>query len=217
MSGADRPPGIWSVIEVEDHGTGMDEATLSRIFEPFFTTKDLGEGTGLGLSTVWWIVERCSGVIDVRTQPGSGTTIAVHLPFSAAVDQADSKETTSRGEGSTGRRMLLAEDDQFVQRALVEMLEIAGWFVVGVANAADALDALRDETTPFDVLVTDLSMPGMGGRELARQVRAEYPGLKIVLVSGSALSQHELDADSLQILAKPFTIEQLEATIATSQ
>ena len=113
--------------------------------------------------------------------------------------------------------MLLAEDDQFVQRALVEMLEIAGWFVVGVANAADALDALRDEATPFDVLVTDLSMPGMGGRELARQVSAEYPGLKIVLVSGSALSQHELDADSLQILAKPFTIEQLETAIATSR
>ena len=217
MFGADRPPGTWSVIEVEDHGVGIDEGVLPRIFEPFFTTKNLGEGTGLGLSTVWWIIDRCSGVIDVQTQPGSGTTIAVHLPFSAAVDQADSKETTPRGEGSTGRRILLAEDDQFVQRALVEMLEIAGWFVVGVSNAAEAIDALRIEATPFDVLVTDLSMPGMGGRELARQVRAEYPRLKIVLISGSALSQDELDADSLQILAKPFTIEQLEATIATSR
>ncbi|MDA0296404.1 MAG: response regulator, partial [Planctomycetota bacterium] len=98
-----------------------------------------------------------------------------------------------------------------------EMLEISGWFVVGVSNAAEAIDALRIEATPFDVLVTDLSMPGMGGRELARQVRAEYPRLKIVLISGSALSQDELDADSLQILAKPFTIEQLEATIATSR
>jgi CheY-like chemotaxis protein len=116
-----------------------------------------------------------------------------------------------------GRRMLLVEDDELVQRAFVEMLEIAGWFVVGVSTAAEAIDGLRGETTPFDVLVTGLSMPGMGGRELARQVSAEYPGLKIVLVSGSALSQHELDADSLQILANSFTIEQLEAVIDTSR
>lgn len=99
MFGADRPPGTWSIIEVEDHGVGIDEATFPRIFEPFFTTKDLGEGTGLGLSTVWWIIERCSGTIDVQTRMGSGTTISVHLPFCAAARTDSLKDMPPRQQG----------------------------------------------------------------------------------------------------------------------
>ena len=212
MFGADRPPGTWSVIEVEDHGVGIDEGVLPRIFEPFFTTKNLGEGTGLGLSTVWWIIDRCSGVIDVQTQPTSGTRISVHLPNCIVADRPYWKKDASKNTVSTGQRMLLVEDDDLVRRALVEMLEIEGWFVMGVATATAALEALRRETVPFDVLVTDLSLPGMAGQELARQVKIEYPGLKIILVSGYDSIQQGLEAN-LNVLVKPFTIAELEAVI----
>jgi DNA-binding NtrC family response regulator len=113
-----------------------------------------------------------------------------------------------------GRRMLLVEDDELVQRALVEMLVIAGWFVTSVSTGAEVLQSLRRETVPFDVLVTDLSLPGMTGCELGSQASAEYPGLKIILVSGYASVEQAPGKEPFEVLAKPFSVEQLEAAIS---
>ncbi|MDC0429121.1 ATP-binding protein [Phycisphaerales bacterium] len=214
MFGADRQPGTWSVIEIEDDGVGIDAAALPRIFEPFFTTKDLGEGTGLGLSTVWWIVERCSGVIDVRTRKGEGTTISVHLPSSAVPESVGLGDETPSSLGMKHRRMLLVEDDDLVRPALAEMLEIAGWSLKSVSSALEALEALQKESVPFDVLVTDLSLVGMTGLELARRVETRYPGMKTILISGSSPERLSEEGEEIEVLTKPFTIEQLEAAIS---
>jgi signal transduction histidine kinase/CheY-like chemotaxis protein len=213
MFGADRRPGVWSVIEVEDHGVGIDESALPRIFEPFYTTKDLGEGTGLGLSTVWWIVERCSGVIDVQTRKGKGTTVSVHLPSSAMPAPVGAIEEVPSATGMKDRRMLLVEDDDLVRPALTEMLEIAGWSVKSVSTASEALEALQNEPVPFDVLVTDLSLVGMTGRELARQAETQHPDLKTILISGSSPESLPEGSKQGEVLTKPFTIEELEAAI----
>ncbi len=213
MFGADRRPGVWSVIEVEDHGVGIDESDLPRIFEPFFTTKDLGEGTGLGLSTVWWIVERCSGVIDVQTRKGKGTTVSVHLPSSAIPAPVGAIGEVPSATGMKDRRMLLVEDDDLVRPALTEMLKIAGWSVKSVSTASEALEALQNEPVPFDVLVTDLSLVGMTGRELARQAETRHPDLKTILISGSSPESLPEGSEQGEVLTKPFTIKELEAAI----
>ncbi len=209
MFGGSRPRGSWNIIEVEDHGIGMDEATLSRIFEPFFSTKEIGKGTGLGLSTVWGIIERSAGYIDVISKPGSGTTFSIHLP-STSNSEVHLSPTPTTPTSVSGRRMLLVEDDELVRRTITEVLSYASWSVVSAACGEDALHALESAVEPFDVLVTDLSMPGMSGRELGKAVRISHPTLKIIYVSGFDPEYDDPEAESITILAKPFTIDDLE-------
>ena len=209
MFGSSRPPGSWNVIEVADSGIGMDETTLSRIFEPFFSTKEAGKGTGLGLSTVWGIVERSSGYIDVVSKPEKGTTFSIHLPsIDEPLDQ-DVRTPTSTTHNSC-RRMLLVEDDDLVRRTISEVLTYAGWSVVSASCGEQALQKLQSNDCTFDLLVTDLSMPGMSGRELGKAVRASHPELKIIYVSGFDPDFDDPRAESIKVLSKPFTMEELE-------
>lgn len=212
LSGGERPPGEWAVIQIEDEGVGIDESVLPRIFEPFFTTKDLGQGTGLGLATVWWIVERSGGFVDVETVPGRGTTISVHLPVAAVpLRAADASEAGDHGKGDGRGRMLFVEDDELVRRAMVGLLEADGWDVEAVETGDLAISSLSRADWSYDVVVTDLAIPGVDGREIGRRVHAHRPETPVILVSGC--DSEEILEGRTAMLLKPFTIEELNAAI----
>lgn len=211
LSGGERPAGDWVVIEVEDEGIGIDDSVLPRIFEPFFTTKDLGEGTGLGLATAWWIVERSGGVVDVKTMPGHGTTIAIHLPVTTIRSSSTGKFAGDDGEIGGRGRMLFVEDDELVRRAMVGLLAADGWDVEAVESGDRAISLLEGADWSYDVVVTDLAIPGVDGREIARRVHERRPEMPVVLMSGCD-PQHDLEG-RIATLLKPFTIAELNTAI----
>ena len=204
----------FAVLEVTDTGHGMDPATLEQAFEPFFTTKPVGEGTGLGLSTVYGIVKQSGGDVAVSSVPGSGTTVRVLLPRAT--------EATSAGAGAPhvpARRadatILLVEDEDVVRGLLVTMLRDAGYRVIEAANGADAIAAAGDEPS-IDLLLTDVVMPGLGGPELAETLLEQRPGLRVVFVSGysaDATERQRRATAGTAFLQKPFTRAQLISTL----
>lgn len=207
-------PGSWISIEVVDDGSGMEQETIDRIFEPFFTTKKLGDGTGLGLSTVWWILERCGGKIDVVSRPDKGTTFTVFLPRSSKGAQGESSNQADSPSVPVSGRILLVEDEEMVRIPVAEMLRQDGWRVTEAANADEAIEKAKNAAVPFDMVLTDMVMPGMDGRELAGQLRKRWPDLPIVLmtgydagVAGSALGDQDY------ILTKPFSTNDLASML----
>ena len=211
MHGSEREAGDWIVITVRDFGAGIDEATMERLFEPFFTTKELGEGTGLGLTTVWWVAERSSGAIDIQSTVGEGTAISMHLP---AISAKTSAERSREGENiGRGRRIVVVDDDASVRSSTVDLLRAMGWEVFG-AESAEAALALVDSIGPIEVLVTDVVLSGMGGRELASTLRIRQPWVRVVLVSGGVVdiaeTQDDADSRNTMVLGKPFTLRELQ-------
>jgi two-component system, cell cycle sensor histidine kinase and response regulator CckA len=206
-------PGAALRLQVRDDGCGIDEATQSRIFEPFFTSKPVGQGTGLGLSTVYAIVKRSKGAISVQSAPGAGTTIDIWLPRHPPIEGAD-KVVAAPSVNGRNERVLLVEDERVVRELVGEVLERRGYEVTAAASPADAL-ALCDTGVPFDVVVTDVVMPGMNGRELVESLRRLTNDLRVVYVSGYA--DDVLPADSLRdgerFLQKPFQLDALIATV----
>ena len=199
------------VIEVHDSGAGMDEATRLRIFEPFFTTKEAGKGTGLGLSTVYGIVTRAHGTIEVDSAPGEGSTFRIALPCvpapapSVTLDQPAARP--SRG------RTLLVDDEATVRILLARMLEEEGFAVDAVGSGEAALGVLRAGGA-VDLLITDLTMPGMSGRELAVRVVEEWPELPILFITGhhgDALD--DLTGPRAAVLQKPFSPDGLISAV----
>src|ERR1019366_4952794 len=183
------PPGRWVLLAVADTGTGMDAATAERAFEPFFTTKEGGKGTGLGLSMVFSIVQAAGGQVRLQSQVDEGTTLRVYLPFCAgepAPRISPMRGTPARGTDTVGggESVLLVEDDDAVRRVTARMLEGLGFRVIAAAGPRQALDLARDHIGTIDVLLSDVIMPGINGRELAEAVQKLRPGLKVVFVSG---------------------------------
>ena len=176
-------PGRYAFVSVADTGSGMDAATRARAFEPFFTTKSAGGGVGLGLASVYGTVAQSGGFVRVESAPSRGSTFTVHVPL---VDEA----TLPAGAGSEAStpaaavRVLLAEDEPMVRELAVSTFERAGFLVRPAENGRAALDLFEAAPTAFDVLVTDLAMPGLGGRELAARIAAIDPLLPIVFMSG---------------------------------
>ena len=202
------PPGAYVMLAVSDNGSGMDQETLSRIFDPFFTTKESTKGTGLGLSTVYGIVKQSGGTIFVYSEPGRGTTFKIYLPRS---DKAVSATTEPRVEVDTLRgseTVLVVEDEEAVRRLIEQALRKYGYRVIEATNGAEALRVCENHDPPIRLMVTDVVMPGMSGRELAARVREQLPDLRVLYMSGytdDTVIRHGLLDASMFFLQKPFT------------
>jgi two-component system cell cycle sensor histidine kinase/response regulator CckA len=214
---ADLPAGAYAVLSVTDTGTGMDRQTRERAFEPFFTTKEVGRGTGLGLATVYGIVSQSGGRVTVHSAPGEGSGFDVHLPITT---EKDTGETRALLPGAmAGGMVLLAEDEPQVRAATAQMLHLAGYQVLTARDGADALERARAFPGPIDVLVSDVVMRHMGGVELARQLLAERPALRVLFISGYPAGA-EIDplppdvGPCADFLHKPFTFEALTTRLA---
>ena len=203
-------PGPYVRLAVTDTGVGMGPETLARLFEPFFTTKPLGAGTGLGLSTTLGIVQQSGGEVAVTSALGGGSRFAVYLPVAAGTAVRARSRKITPIEIGTGT-ILLVEDEELVRRAIREVLETAGYQVVEAAVPAAALAICGNHAGRIDLLVTDVVMPGMRGRELAARARALIPHLKVLYISGYT-GESVVSSDGA-FLAKPFTPDALTAKV----
>jgi len=201
------PPGPCVVLRVADTGTGMSPETQAHIFEPFFTTKERGKGTGLGLATVYGIVQQAGGHIWVESEPGRGTTFTLYFPRAAAGEARDPSEPEGVPEQGQGEHLLLVEDEESLRELVAGMLTLRGYQVSTAVDGADAFESFRDGTKPLDLLVTDVIMPKRNGRELADALRRVYPGLKVLYMSGytaeNSVHRGLLEA-GVPFLQKPF-------------
>jgi CheY-like chemotaxis protein len=205
----DVPAGDWVRLVVEDTGHGMDEATLGRIFEPFFTTKEPGQGTGLGLATVHGIVQQAGGHVRVRSAPGAGARFAVWFPRhhgAPAPAVADAREPAAGGNET----ILLAEDEPQVRAIAARVLSGRGYVVLQASDGAQALRAAAAHAGPIHLLVTDVVMPELGGRDLAERLAADRPGLRVLFTSGYTAGGL---AEGAAFLPKPFTPDQLASRV----
>ncbi|GEM_PF-3206273 len=203
---ATRNLGASVAFTISDTGAGMEPRVLARIFEPFYTTKGVGRGTGLGLSTALGIVEQSGGTLEVRSRPGEGTTFTVTLPVVSSA-LAQTPETVEALPATGTETLLVAEDDEGVRSLTAHHLTAAGYKVLEAPDAAEALRLLDTLSEPVHLLLTDVVMPGMGGRELAEAVRARVPGIRVVFMSGypdDALGAPEGGWADKVLISKPF-------------
>jgi CheY-like chemotaxis protein len=207
--------GRYVRLVVTDTGTGMSDDVTERAFEPFFTTKAKGEGTGLGLSTVYGIVFDAGGSIGLYSTPGVGTAVHVLLPVvDRKVETAASARVTR--QRARGERVLLVEDETSVRRVARRILDKGGYHVVEASNGRDALELLDQAAAGFDLLLTDVIMPGMLGKELADTAVGRHPDLPVLFMSGyndQILARDEDDGASPPFIEKPFNSETLLASV----
>ena len=207
FDGEDEREGPYAVLAVSDTGVGMDEDTRTQIFEPFFTTKSRGKGTGLGLSTVFGIVEQSGGDIAVDSELGRGTTIRVYLPRTDGAEAPAPAPRDALEDPSGHEHVLLVEDDDAVRAFARDVLQMRGYTVVAAADGEDALRLAATAEPEFDILVTDLVMPGLQGRDLAERLSGRFPGLRIVFMSGytdDAIARHGVLDPGMWFIEKPF-------------
>jgi signal transduction histidine kinase/ActR/RegA family two-component response regulator len=202
------PVGRYVLLRVSDTGTGMDEATLARLFEPFFTTKGPGSGTGLGLATIFGIVKQSGGAIRVQSQPGQGATFDVYIPRSEQ-DAESGPERPERMHTENGTELvLLVEDDEQVRTLVRRILGHHGYEVLEADGPEKALALFAQYEDSIDLLLTDVVMPKMSGRELAEQLLGRHGGLKVLYMSGyteDVASRHGVVESSAAFLLKPVT------------
>jgi PAS domain S-box-containing protein len=199
-------PGDYVMLAVADTGSGMPPEILDRVFEPFFTTKPTGQGTGLGLATVYGIVKQSGGDVWVHSEPGRGTTFKVYLPSTdAAVEESPAPgdaEPTARG----GATVLLVEDELALRDLVLDTLSEAGYTVIAAAGAEEALDRAASHRGPIDVLLTDVIMPGISGPALARRLQELRPETRVVFMSGyTANTLGQQGVSEQDVLEKPFS------------
>ena len=206
--------GAWVALQVADQGTGMTPDVVERIFDPFFTTKEVGVGTGLGLSLVLRIVSQAGGAVDVQSTPGVGSVFTIYLPRTGDAPEAPADASPAAPRGS-GERVMVVDDEEPLMELTTHALRELGYEPVGYGSARAALEAFRSNPDDFDVLITDLRMPGMFGDVLIREVRQLRPLLPIILVSGyvgDAPVSSGGRAD--EVLDKPLRMNRLAASLA---
>jgi signal transduction histidine kinase/CheY-like chemotaxis protein len=207
-------PGEYVLLAVSDNGCGMDAKTLSHLFEPFFTTKAVGKGTGLGLATVYGMVKQNNGFIDVCSEPGQGTTFNIYLPPHAAEPgrtvKLDAVQPAARGHET----ILLVEDEPMILDIAKTILERQGYTVMAAATPGEAIRLAREHAGEIHLLMTDVVMPEMNGRDLAKNLLSLYPNLKRLFMSGytaDVIAHHGvLDEGDVQFIQKPFSVQLLE-------
>jgi two-component system, cell cycle sensor histidine kinase and response regulator CckA len=213
-----HPPlvaGRYVMLAVTDTGIGMNAATQAHIFEPFFTTKEKGKGTGLGLATVYGVVKQSGGFVWVYSEVGKGTTFKIYLPRVDEIAEAESEKKRNEELPCGSGTILLAEDEKEVREVAREFLDLAGYTVIEARDGAQALELAAQHAGKIDLLVTDMVMPGIGGRELATRLVALRPELKVIYMSGYTEYANFKNADfelHNVMLQKPFT----RAALATA-
>ncbi len=204
--------GKYVLLSVSDNGPGMDPETLDQIFEPFFTTKKIGKGTGLGLATIHGIVKQNNGYINVYSEPGHGTTFRIYIPS----NQKDFPTTTNSNSKTVSagnqERILLVEDEQSIRKMTKSMLETLGYKVIEVGTPEEAIAKVSNSPTAFDLLITDVIMPGMNGRDLADHLIKLSANLKVLFMSGytaDIIASRGVINRDVYFLSKPFSMNQL--------
>jgi len=204
---ASTQPGPYVMLAVSDTGQGMSRETQARVFEPFFTTKEKGKGTGLGLSTVYGIVKQSGGSIWMYSEPGRGTTFKIYLPRVDAL--AEDKVVVPILNGLGGdETILLVEDEDSVREVASRILRRQGYVVVEARNGKEALKEFGERGREFDLIITDIVMPEMGGLELAQRVREWAPAARILFTSGyteDAVLRRSFLEPGAEFIEKPFT------------
>jgi len=209
------PKGGWVRIAVSDTGTGIRSEVLPHIFEPFFTTKPLGAGTGLGLATVFGIVQQLGGGVTVDTVPDRGTAFQVYLPATEAGPVAVEAEPT-KAESHGAECILIAEDDPAVRLVVQRVLKTHGYRLLVALDGREALTLMQEHGEGVDLVLSDVMMPGVGGVVLAKRLREEHPDVPVILMSGYGETdsvQHQLAQHQVAFLQKPFTAGQLTAAV----
>lgn len=211
----DGVSGAFVVLSVTDTGVGMDDATLPRIFEPFFTTKGVGHGTGLGLSTVYGIAKQSGGFVTVRSRPGMGSSFELFLPAAGADETLDADAAPNPKHRGT-ETILLVEDEDAVRQLAKRMLRGLGYTVLTARNGREALELASTDPSRIDLVLTDVVMPTMSGRQLAEAITTRRPGVKVVYMSGytdDVIIRKGLDDPGVSFIEKPFTMTSLAARI----
>ena len=210
-------PGDYVRLSVSDNGSGMDMETMGKIFEPFFTTKDVGEGTGLGLSTVYGIVEQNKGFIDVASEPGRGTVFNIYLPRhegSSKQKPGEAKKVTPLVLGD--EHILVVEDEAAILNVVKLALDKCGYTVLIARSPEEAIRIAKEHPDKIDMLITDIILPGMNGRELAKNLSPIYPRMRFLYMSGysgEVISGQSILDEGLNYIQKPFTIGDLAAKV----
>jgi PAS domain S-box-containing protein len=208
--------GEYVALTVRDTGSGMTPEVLARVFEPFFTTKGPGNGTGLGLSTVYGIVKQSDGYITVESAPGRGTTFVIYFPRTTGTAESAAEPAAHSETAHGNETILVAEDESFVSRLIRNVLDPRGYQVLEAPNGAAALDIVRRRAGSIDLLVSDLIMPDMTGVELADRIRAVRPGVQVLYITGF-VDHAKIDVSALRrdaaFLQKPFTADALATKI----
>jgi signal transduction histidine kinase/CheY-like chemotaxis protein len=205
-------PGPHVMLAVSDTGHGIDPATRERIFEPFFTTKRLGEGTGLGLATVYGVVKQASGHIMVYSEVGRGTTFRIYLPVAQVADMKRATPVAERPPPTGTETVLVCEDDPAVRDLTANMLHSAGYTVLSASGASQAVELAKAETRPIDLLITDVIMPDTNGKALSAILTSLRPDLRTLYVSGytaNVIAHHGVLDEGVAFLEKPFSRDKL--------
>jgi CheY-like chemotaxis protein len=205
-------PGEYVMLAVSDDGCGMDKDTLKKLFEPFFTTKDLGKGTGLGLATVYGIVKQNNGFIYVYSEPGKGTTFKIYLPRHAAKAERMRKQDPEKPVARGHETILLAEDEPAILTMTTTILERQGYTVLAASTPGEAIQLARGYAGEIHLLMTDVVMPEMNGRDLAKNLMSLFPHIKRLFTSGytaNVIAHHGVLEDGVYFIQKPFSMKNL--------